>query len=132
VKISSTTDSQQELDSVASGRVHREQNEPQFIFTQVGPSLTLPDGTIEHGEPSVVTDVRPPKPDPAESVDAVGPLNDAQVSATLTNYQSQLAATRSAVPDFDEVMAQTTEQIPNAVKRFIVATWLGIRQSARS
>jgi hypothetical protein len=120
MKIASTTDNQANLDAAAAGRVHRDR-EPSFIFTEVGPSLTLPDGTIEHGKPRITTDLRSPKPDPAEFVDAVGPLTNAQAAAALTSYDSQLAATRSAYPDFDEVMSQTSENIPIAAQRFIVA-----------
>jgi hypothetical protein len=110
MKLTSTSDSQQELDNAAAGRVSRERT-PEWTYTEIGPGVRSEDGTIEHGEPFVRTNLRPSRPIPDDGRGMV-----THVSAESDrNFQIQLAAARSTIPDFAEVtQAEGGLQIPVA------------------
>jgi hypothetical protein len=109
-RIASTTDDQQALNNAAAGRVSRQQ-EPDWIYTEVGPSIQSADGSLEHSEPFVRTNLRTPKPSPD---DFRGMVTHVSAEADR-NFQIQLAAARSTIPDFEEVTkAEGQLQIPVA------------------
>jgi hypothetical protein len=120
VKLSSTTETQAALDDAAEGRGRREP-ESTYTFTSVGPSLVLPDGGTEHGEIQVKSDRPPAKAKPMDGLDLVGSVSAAQGAAIEAVYESAALAAKAAYPDFEETLAQTAEQIPVAVIRFIKA-----------
>jgi hypothetical protein len=106
--LASTTDGQHELDNAAAGRVPRER-EPSWTYTEVGPSIQSADGTTEHSEPLVRTNLRAPKPSQEQ------PLVTRVTAEADRNFQIQLAAARSTIPDFTEVtQAEGALKIPVA------------------
>jgi hypothetical protein len=119
MKLTSTTDSQRELDNAVSGR-RAWSSEPDFIYTTVGESVQSEDGTIEHSEPEVhayrngVSVEK--KPDPANfncPVERVTP-------EAARNFEIQCQAARATIPDFDEITkAEGQMQLPVTAAKMI-------------
>jgi hypothetical protein len=110
MKLASTTDEQYQLDQAAAGRVSRERT-PDWTYTEVGPSVQSADGTTEHSEPFVRTNLRPSKPIPDDGRGLVTYVSE----EADRNFQIQVAAARSTIADFDDaVSAEGNLQIPIA------------------
>ena len=118
VKLTSTTETQADLDDAAAGR-NRQERASEFTFTSVGPSLVLPDGSIEHGEIQVRTDKPPAKAKPADGLDLVGAVTPQQAAAIEATYVSAAIAAQAAYPEFEQVLAETKELLPQPVLNFI-------------
>ena len=110
IRLSSTTDSQAQLDHAVSSR---QAGEPEsFIYTEIQPATPEQDGSIEHNEPRIVTDA-PEAEDKDELLEnMIVPLTPEQQAAANANYQVALIAARAALPDFDETLNQPEVQIP--------------------
>jgi hypothetical protein len=83
ITLESTSDTQEDLDLAANER-ERSDQKPSFRYTEMRPTIPEQDGTIEHGDPRVVTDI----PDPEISdVPVVHPLSRELETAALENFQ---------------------------------------------
>src|SRR5438876_4111634 len=119
--VSSTTETQQELDAAARGQ-RSTSRQPTLTYTEVGPSLQGGDGSIEHGEPVVYTEVRPSKPDPANQRHMLAGMSQAEYAAKARQWQDVLLpAARAADPEFDEAIRAGGGQLDTAATQVIVA-----------
>jgi len=119
--LSSSTETQAQLDATARGQ-RSTSRQPTLVYTEVGPSLQAADGSIEHGEPVVYTDVRPSKPDPANQRHILAGMSPAEYAAKVRQWQDVLLpAARAADPEFDEAIRAGDQQLDTAAREVIVA-----------
>jgi hypothetical protein len=74
-------------------------------YTEVGPSLVGPDGSIEHGEPTVTVDGRRAKADAAGQRHILAGMSQSEYAARMRQWHDVLLpAARAVDPDFDETI----------------------------
>jgi hypothetical protein len=82
------------------------------VYTQIGPSLVCPDGSIEHGEVLVTDDGTPTRPDPADQRHVLAGISRAEYAARQQQWEDVLLpAARGIDPDFDETVKAADAQL---------------------
>jgi len=119
ITISTSTDTAEALDDAVHGRESSDRK-PSFRYTEMRPHIPEQDGTIEHSDPRVVTDVRAPEmPD----VPVVHRLSPELEAAALENFEVQADVARSVHPDFDTTLNQP--EVPlSADAQYLITTSL--------